>query len=93
MLLASIQHDEVFDIFITPWQQVIERCFLMRLTLEYQRLFGGNSRNLVDPGKPDVPCQSACVFGHTCDRSLSGMLEKVRIPHAYRVGAEPDYSR
>ena len=61
------QHDEVFDIFITPWRQVIERCFYDAAhSPEYQRLFGGNSRNLVDPVKPDVPCRSACVFGHTC---------------------------
>jgi len=54
------QHGEVFDIFITPWRQVLERCFYDAThSPEYQRLFGGEfqefggpreaGRNHVDP--------------------------------------------
>ena len=84
------QHGEVFDIFITPWRQVIERCFYDATpSPEYQRLFGGEFQEFGGPREAGRTTSiRMCFRPYMYDRSLPGMLEKVRIPTLVVWGAQ-----
>ena len=84
------QHSEVFDIFITPWRQVIERCFYDAThSPEYQRLFGGEFQEFGGPREAGRTMSiRMCFRPYMYDRSLPGMLEKVRIPTLIVWGAQ-----
>jgi pimeloyl-ACP methyl ester carboxylesterase len=84
------QQGEVFDIFITPWRQVIERCFYDAMhSPEYQRLFGGEFQEfggLREAGR--TMSIRMCFRPYMYDRSLPGMLGKVHIPTLIVWGAQ-----
>jgi pimeloyl-ACP methyl ester carboxylesterase len=84
------QQGEVFDIFITPWRQVIERCFYDAThSPEYQRLFGGEFQEFGGPREAGRTMSiRMCFRPYMYDRSLPGMLGKVRIPTLIVWGAQ-----
>jgi len=83
------QHSEMFDIFITPWRQVIDRCFYDTAdSPEYQRLFGGEFQEFGGPREAGRTTSiRMCFRPFMYDRSLPGMLEKVHVPTLIVWGA------
>ncbi|MBM3222722.1 MAG: alpha/beta hydrolase [Candidatus Tectomicrobia bacterium] len=84
------QHDEVFDIFITPWRQVLERAFYDAANApEYQRLFGGELQEFGGPREAGrTMSMRMCFRPFFYDRALPGMLGKVRVPTLIVWGAQ-----
>lgn len=84
------QHGEIFDIFITPWKQVIDRCFYDPAgSPEYQRLFGGEFQEFGGPREAGRTMSiRMCFRPFMYDRALPGMLGKVRVPTLVVWGAQ-----
>jgi pimeloyl-ACP methyl ester carboxylesterase len=84
------QHSDVFDIFITPWRQVIDRCFYDAANSpEYQRLFGGEFQEFGGPREAGRTMSiRMCFRPYMYDRSLPGMLGKVCTPTLIVWGAQ-----
>jgi pimeloyl-ACP methyl ester carboxylesterase len=84
------QQGEIFDIFITPWQQVIERCFHDAANApEYQRLFGGEFQEFGGPREAGrTMSMRMCFRPFMYDPALPGMLGKVQTPTLIVWGAQ-----
>ena len=84
------QQDEIFDIFITPWKQVIERCFYdPDNSSEYQRLYGGEFLEYGGPREAGrTMSMRMCFRPFMYDLALPAMLEKVQLPTLVVWGAE-----
>lgn len=84
------QQGEVFDLFITPWRQVIERCFYQTATApEYERVFGGEQQEFGGPREAGRTMSIRMGFRpFMYDRALPRMLGKVRLPSLIVWGAQ-----
>lgn len=84
------QQTEIFDIFITPWRQVLERAFYDPAnSSEYQRLFGGEFQEFGGPREAGRTMSIRMGFRpFLYDPALAGMLGKVQIPTLIAWGAE-----
>ena len=84
------QQSDIFDIFITPWKQVIDQCFYDAANSpEYQRLFGGEFQEFGGPREVGRTTSiRMCFRPFMYDRALPGMLEKVRVPTLIVWGAQ-----
>jgi pimeloyl-ACP methyl ester carboxylesterase len=84
------QQSDIFDIFITPWKQVIDRCFYDAANApEYQRLYGGEFQEFGGPREAGRTMSiRMCFRPFMFDRSLPGMLGKVRVPTLIVWGAQ-----
>jgi pimeloyl-ACP methyl ester carboxylesterase len=77
------QDDEIFDIFIDPWRQVIERGFAdASAAPEYQRIYGAapiaEFGGIREAGR--VMSMRMCYKPYMYDPSLPGMLAKIDVP-------------
>jgi pimeloyl-ACP methyl ester carboxylesterase len=83
------QHSDIFDIFITPWKQVIERAFYDPAAApEYQRLFGGEWQEFGGPREAGrTMAMRLCFRPFMYDPAFPGMLGKVRVPTLVAWGA------
>lgn len=81
---------EIFDIFVTPWRQVIDRCFYdVAQAPEYQQLFGGEYQEFGGPREAGRTMSiRMCFRPYMYDPSLPGMLGKVRVPTLVVWGAQ-----
>ena len=72
----------MFDLFITPWKQVIERCFYDPANApEYQRLFGGEFQEFGGAREAGRTMSiRMCFRPFMYDPALPGMLGKVQTP-------------
>jgi pimeloyl-ACP methyl ester carboxylesterase len=82
---------EIFDVFLAPWRQVIERGFCnVQQSTEYQRIYG--ERPIQDFGGEREAGRTMtmrmCFKPYMYDPSLEGMLGKVRVPALVVWGAE-----
>jgi len=84
------QQGEIFDIFITPWRQVMERCMYDAANApEYQRLFGGEWQEFGGPREAGRTTSiRMCFRPYMYDRSLEGMLAKIQLPTLVVWGAQ-----
>lgn len=84
------QQSDIFDIFITPWKQVIDRCFYDTAnSSEYQRLFSGEFQEFGGPREAGRTTSiRMCFRPFMYDRALPSMLEKVRVPTLIVWGAQ-----
>lgn len=83
------QQGEIFDLFITPWRQVIDRSFYNTANApEYERLFGGEFQEFGGPREAGrTMSMRMCFRPFMYDRALPGMLGKVRLPTLIAWGA------
>jgi pimeloyl-ACP methyl ester carboxylesterase len=86
------QQGEALDIFILPWQQVIDRAFYDPLHCpEYQRLYGGEFQEFGGPREPGrVMSMRMCFRPFMYDAALPGMLGKVCTPTLIVWGANDE---
>jgi pimeloyl-ACP methyl ester carboxylesterase len=84
------QQAEIFDLFITPWKQVIERCFYDPANApEYQRLFGGEFQEFGGAREAGRTMSiRMCFRPFMYDPALPGMLGKVQTPTLIVWGAQ-----
>lgn len=84
------EHGEIFDIFITPWQQVIDRCFhIPQASPDYQRLYGTPAPEfggLREAAK--TMSIRMCYRPYMYNPALPGMLGKVVTPTLVVWGAQ-----
>jgi pimeloyl-ACP methyl ester carboxylesterase len=83
------RHAEIFDIFIVPWKQVIERCFYdPEHSAEFQRLFGGEFQEYGGLREASRTMSiRMCFRPYMYDAALPDMLAKVRLPTLVLWGA------
>jgi pimeloyl-ACP methyl ester carboxylesterase len=71
---------EIFDVFVAPWRQVIERGFFN--PVQYQQMYGENPiqefGGVREAGR--TMSMRMCFKPYMHDPSLPGMLAKVRVP-------------
>lgn len=84
------QQAETFDIFITPWRQVLERAFHDAANSpEYQRLYGGEFQEFGGPREAGRTMSIRMGFRpFLYDPALAGMLGKVQTSTLIVWGAE-----
>jgi len=85
------EHEEIFDIFITPWTQVIERSFHdPQKCPEYQRIYGSGPIPEFGGIREAAKTMTIrmCYRPYMYDPALPGMLAKVRVPTLLVWGAE-----
>jgi pimeloyl-ACP methyl ester carboxylesterase len=84
------EQGEIFDVFITPWRQVMERCLYdAAQAAEYQRLFGQEVQEFGGPREAGRTMSiRMCFRPFMYDRSLPGMLGKVQVPTLIVWGAQ-----
>jgi len=76
------EKEEIFDIFITPWKQVIDMCFHDPATSsEYPRLYGDDYQEFGGPREAGRTMSIRMGFRpFFYDPALPGMLKKVSLP-------------
>lgn len=76
------EKEEVFDIFITPWKQVIDLCFCdPDRSPEYKRLYGEDFQEFGGPREAGRTMSIRMGFRpFLYDPALSGLLKKVKLP-------------
>jgi pimeloyl-ACP methyl ester carboxylesterase len=76
------EHDEVFDIFITPWKQVIDMCFSDPASSpEYERIYGGEFQEFGGPREAGRTMSIRMGYRpFFYDPALPGVLPKVKLP-------------
>lgn len=76
------EKEEVFDIFVTPWQQVIDLCFCdPDRSPDYKRLYGENFQEFGGPREAGRTMSIRMGFRpFMYDPALAGMLKKVKLP-------------
>jgi pimeloyl-ACP methyl ester carboxylesterase len=82
---------EIFDIFVAPWRDVIERGFFdAPSSAEYQRIYGSQPiaefGGIREAGR--VMAMRMCFRPYMYDPSLAGMLRKLRVQTLIVWGAE-----
>lgn len=84
------EREEIFDIFITPWKQVIDRCFYdPENSPEYQRLYGGEFQEFGGPREAGRTMSiRMCFRPFMYDPALPALLGKVQLPTLLVWGAE-----
>lgn len=84
------QHSDVFDIFITPWKEVIDRCFFApQQCPEYQRFYSGEFQEFGGPREAGRTMSIRLGFRpFLYDPALAGMLGKVHTPTLVVWGAD-----
>jgi pimeloyl-ACP methyl ester carboxylesterase len=89
---AGVQpkRDEIMDIFVTPWQQVIERAFSdAKSAPEYERIYGGGIAEyggVREAGR--TMSMRMCFRPYMYDPALPGMLAKIQVPTLVVWGRE-----
>jgi pimeloyl-ACP methyl ester carboxylesterase len=89
---AGVQpkQDEILDIFVTPWQQVIERAFADATNApEYERIYGGGIAEfggVREAGR--TMSMRMCFRPYMYDPALPGMLAKIQAPTLVVWGRE-----
>jgi pimeloyl-ACP methyl ester carboxylesterase len=83
------QQSQIFDIFITPWKQVIDRAFYASQDCpEYQRIYGGEFQEFGGPREAGRTMSiRMCFRPFMYDPALPAMLGKVRVPTLIVWGA------
>ena len=76
------EKEEIFDIFITPWKQVIDMCFYdPASSSEYERIYGGEYQEFGGPREAGRTMSIRMGFRpFFYDPALPGMLKKVSLP-------------
>jgi pimeloyl-ACP methyl ester carboxylesterase len=81
---------EILDVFVTPWQQVIEQAFAdPRAAPEYARIYGGGIAEfggVREAGR--TMSMRICFRPYMYDPALPGMLGKVQVPTLIVWGKE-----
>jgi pimeloyl-ACP methyl ester carboxylesterase len=82
---------EIFDIFVAPWREVIERGFYDAPgSAEYQRIYGSQPiaefGGIREAGR--VMAMRMCFRPYMYDPSLAGMLRKLQVPTLIVWGAK-----
>lgn len=74
--------EDIFDIFITPWKQVIDMCFSdPEHSPEYARIYGGEYQEFGGPREAGrTMSMRMCFRPYMYDPALPGMLGKVKLP-------------
>ena len=77
------EHDEIFDIFVARWRDVIERGFVDAANSpEYQRIYGGapiqEYGGIREAGR--TMSMRMCFKPYMYDAALPGMLPKIDVP-------------
>ncbi len=83
--------DDIFDIFVAPWKEVIDRGFFdASHSEEYQRIYG--SQPIVEFGgtreSGRVMSMRMCFKPYMYDPALPAMLRKLRVPTLIAWGAD-----
>ncbi len=76
------EKDEIFDIFITPWKEVIDMSFHdPSSSSEYKRIYGGEYQEFGGPREAGRTMSIRMGFRpFFYDPALPGMLKKVSLP-------------
>jgi pimeloyl-ACP methyl ester carboxylesterase len=85
------EHDEIFDVFIARWRDVIERGFAdAESSPEYQRIYGGapiqEYGGIREAGR--TMSMRMCFKPYMYDPALPGMLPKIDVPTLLIHGRE-----
>jgi len=84
------ERQEIFDIFVTPWKQVIDLCFYDPANCpEYQRLYGGEFQEFGGPHEAGrTMSMRMCFRPFMYDSALPSMLRKIHLPTLLVWGTE-----
>lgn len=87
------EHGEILDIFVVPWQDVVERSFVdAHKAPEYQRIYGdapiGAFGGVREAGR--VMSSTMCYRPYMYDPALPAMLGKVQVPTLIVWGAQDE---
>ncbi len=76
------EKEEIFDLFIAPWKDVIDMCFCdPGSSSEYQRIYGGEYQEFGGPREAGRTMSIRMGFRpFFYDPALPGMLKKVKLP-------------
>jgi pimeloyl-ACP methyl ester carboxylesterase len=84
------EHGEILDVFVTPWQQVIECAFAdAKKSPEHARIYGGGIAEFGGAREAGrTMSMRMCFRPHMYDPALPGMLGKIQVPTLIVWGRE-----